>query len=309
MSQEHMNAVRDFILDPARREFTFHTGDAATFMLKVAYNDNIDFLYTQYQYKPSQPLQLGEKLEYAGFVHHPTGRIFDCGYYIRGFTDRFSSIPVDSLIEEAEAAVADAIFEIVAGRPVPITEDSEPIGARDREYYLEHLVNYEARRAFYDGVEQIEYHPQPPVEQNTKNVMHMVEDMEGFVEMRAYNFVRTQAAYINQRLWEISVAQEKLEELRRMPGLHHTTLAIANSVSSNMKTVTVFLRKEETEITVKMSTPALRNAETRYYSTYNMDAPGRREFEKTFGRSAELLPQDILRITYGKKVLYERKNA
>ena len=38
-----------------------------------------------------------------------------------------------------------------------------------------------------------------------------------------------------------------------------------------------------------------------------MDAPSRYKLVEHFGRNTEVFPEDVVKITYGRKVLYERK--
>ena len=44
-----------------------------------------------------------------------------------------------------------------------------------------------------------------------------------------------------------------------------------------------------------------------YYSPWRMDALSRYNLEERFGRNTEVYPDDVVKITYGRKVLYERK--
>ena len=42
-----------------------------------------------------------------------------------------------------------------------------------------------------------------------------------------------------------------------------------------------------------------------FYSTYDIPAQDRREFEQLFGRHASYYAEDITRITYGRNTIYE----
>ena len=43
-----------------------------------------------------------------------------------------------------------------------------------------------------------------------------------------------------------------------------------------------------------------------YYSPWRMDAPSRYKLVERFGRNTDVYPDDVVKITYGRKVLYER---
>ena len=41
------------------------------------------------------------------------------------------------------------------------------------------------------------------------------------------------------------------------------------------------------------------------YSTYDIPASDRREFERTFGRYSDYSAEDVTKITYGRNTIYE----
>ena len=80
-------------------------------------------------------------------------------------------------------------------------------------------------------------------------------------------------------------------------------MAVMNT--SGAKTVNVTVRKDGKELTFKTETGDLRRDCTGGYSHWHMIAADRRRFFECFGRNAEYRPEEILRITYGRSVLYE----
>ena len=85
----------------------------------------------------------------------------------------------------------------------------------------------------------------------------------------------------------------------------HRVKAISEAIkTSGAKTVTVTVQKNGEELSFRTGTTPLRG---RYnsYSTSHIAAADRQEFERLFGRSANYCAEDITRITYGKKTLYE----
>ena len=80
-------------------------------------------------------------------------------------------------------------------------------------------------------------------------------------------------------------------------------MAVMNT--SGAKTVNVTVRKDGKELTFKTETSDLRRDCTGGYSHWHMIAADRRRFFECFGRNAEYKPEEILRITYGRSILYE----
>ena len=69
--------------------------------------------------------------------------------------------------------------------------------------------------------------------------------------------------------------------------------------------IEVIVRKDGKELTFKTETGDLRRDCTGGYSHWHMIAADRRRFFECFGRNAEYKPEEILRITYGRSILYE----
>ena len=81
--------------------------------------------------------------------------------------------------------------------------------------------------------------------------------------------------------------------------------AISEAIkSSGAKTVTVTVQKDGEELSFRTGTTPLRG---RYnsYSTSHITAADRQEFERLFGPHTNYTAEDITRITYGKRTIYE----
>ena len=295
-----------FIKDPEKREIRFEDDGYVRILLKVAYNDCIDFLYLQEHYHASHPLRREANMEYAGFVHYPSGRVFDTCYKFFRFNEGFVGISLSTLVEECKAAIIEMLLKRIDNKPLPVTELAEET-RRDRESFLKYEVQRHARSAFFDGKEKVKYTPHIDPTCNTEDYIQMVMDMNAYAKIWADTYLLQKAKCINDRLWELGEEQKELDKLRITPGIHHMTLAIANSIDGDMKMVNLHIDKEGKKMVTKYAASHLRNADTYDYMTFHMDAPGNRQFEALYGRGARLNPNDIQSITYGKKVLYSRE--
>jgi len=82
----------------------------------------------------------------------------------------------------------------------------------------------------------------------------------------------------------------------------------AKSVDAQKLTVT--MRRGEHELTFKMDAGVLQWDCGRSYSSWRMDAQGRRDLERLFGRgNTDLKPHEIVRITYNRAAIYEATQA
>ena len=82
---------------------------------------------------------------------------------------------------------------------------------------------------------------------------------------------------------------------------------IIHSIPEKSQSVNVTICKDGKEMTFKYDARFLRRDCGRCYSTWNMPCLARGTFEDLYGRNAELYPTDITRITYGRKVIYEKE--
>ena len=71
------------------------------------------------------------------------------------------------------------------------------------------------------------------------------------------------------------------------------------------KTVNVTILKDGIEFTFKTEASDFRHDCGSYYNAWGLTAADRRRFEELFGRYAGCYPQEIVRITYTRKVLYD----
>ena len=295
-----------FIQDPKQRQLTYTDDKRITMLIKIAYNESIDFLYLQYQFSADNPLQVGKDMEYAGFIHHPTGRLFNTSYNLFHFDDSINRISLDVLKKECECEINTEVVKRVNNKPVEVTEFAEEERV-DREYFEKYGVIEQSRKAFFNGEDKAAFRSGLTLSPNTEDYIQMVMDMGMYVKVWVDAYIMRRAKYINECLWELSKVQKALDELHKTPGPHHTTLEIAYSTTKDMKMVNVHIEKDGKQMITKYPAAFLRVADTYDYATYHMDGPSERKFEELYGRSARLNPQDIQSITYGKKVLYSRE--
>lgn len=135
----------------------------------------------------------------------------------------------------------------------------------------------------------------------------ILNHFEDALNARAKAFIRKKAREINERLWQIGLLREEVARMEVTPGEHHARRTIMRSVAGqNMKTVNLEIQKGDESAILKIETSALRCMDNSYYSPWRMDAPSRYKLVERFGRNTDVYPDDVVKITYGRKVLYER---
>jgi hypothetical protein len=108
-------------------------------------------------------------------------------------------------------------------------------------------------------------------------------------------------------LWEnIAVAKEYAALAGSPRHQAHRVKAIMDAVkAADAKTVRVTIRKDSEELTFKTEAQQFRHDCGLHYWAHHIAAADRKEYERLFGRHNDYGPEDIVRIEYGRAVLYE----
>lgn len=309
ISDHSREEILCFLRDPCVREFSYREERGYTCLLiKSEYDSETDFLYLLRAYETDNPRQTGENAEYAGIYSHPLDKVFDGGYTLSRAIGPTQS--ASGLLSDFTNAVKEAVMRLVGGKPVPITEDAEPV--RDnRDYFLEYGANNEALNCFYARKVASVFEPHIHIDRlTTFDFVMAINHTSEAVEEFALEYIRKNAIVINERLWQLDIVKKRLDVLEATQGEHHIRRKIARCIDTNMmKMVGIEIEKEGKRLSCKITADTLARANDTDYSTWYLDATGRKTFENAFGRNARLLASDIMRITYGRKVLYQKNEG
>lgn len=295
----------DFLDDANQHELHFSRGRQNCLLIKSAFDAETDFLYLLEGYYENDPHKTGDNAAYAGVYSHVRREYFDIPYALRDRADESKSI--EELLSEFSHAVSARIAEMVHDAPVPVTEEAEEI-RDEREYYQKYTLPREARECFFGDAKRLHYQPHYHVsDPSTAEIASILNHFEDALNARAKAFIRKKAREINERLSQIGLLREEVARMEVTPGEHHARRTIMRSVAGqNMKTVNLEIQKGDESAILKIETSALRCMDNSYYSPWRMDAPSRYKLVERFGRNTDVYPDDVVKITYGRKVLYER---
>ena len=180
--------------------------------------------------------------------------------------------------------------------------------ARDLEDYLEDGARQEALDRFFGGSEPDgQFHSGYSLNELPEAAfMAWLQDPEGFIRTEADQHIKVnQEKFLLQFLKKDALLSEYQAIVQDPDSPLHRVKAISEAIkTSGARTVTVTVQKAGEELSFRTGTTPLRG---RYnsYSTSHIAAADRQEFERLFGRYASYTAEDITRITYGKRTLYE----
>lgn len=303
---QHQEAIQRFLRDTSAREFTFKTDkdSYSRTIMKCSVIDGADFLYmvSFYMAKPDTK----SNADCSGIYIRDLDIVIDASYSFSFFVD--VGFDRDLIESNFSGSVRERIVELVNNKLVSVTSKAKRADI-DRHEFIESYASECALSSFYKGEKERTFTTSYKVENvPVVDLVRICIQPLFMREQYAQKYVAEYANDTNNRLWENSIINERLAALRATPGVHHFRRNIALSLDPSMKTVTIVVDKDGNLIPLKIETECLQrmNGGTDY-SLYFLDAPSR-AFEALFVRKwdAKLNPSDIVTITHGKKVLYER---
>ena len=179
---------------------------------------------------------------------------------------------------------------------------------RHLQYYQEYGAKENAIQMFFDGeIPDEQFHSGYTLDELPEPAfIAYIRDPENFVQTEAEQYMKiNQEKFLLQFLENDALLTEYQALVQDTGSPYYRMKAITDAVKdSGAKTVTVSIRKDGAELTFKAAADSL-TGRRGYYSTYYLPAQDRREFERVFGRNADYNAEEIMKITYGKKTIYE----
>ena len=215
-----------------------------------------------------------------------------------------------SMIEELCGKINRRVEEIIDNdrNNLTVQEIADPWEMRDLQCCQEHRAREEAIQMIFKGeTPDGRFHSDYAMEELPEDVfMSWLQDPEGFVQSKAEQYIEiNQKRFFLQFLRNDALLAEYQTLVNNTGSPIHQMKAIADALSgSNAKRVSVTVQKGGEELTFKMKASQMKGHHT-YYSTHDILAADRCRFQQVFGRNADFRAEDVVRITYGKKTLYE----
>ena len=269
-------------------------------------SNGLDILY-MYDYMREGKIPLHREPEYQGLYKRETKELYDVGYDLNKAIEGIDIIAYGSanITEDLEGMVRMLVEEKVATyittiKDTDFTEERrESIRKRAWEIAKDkYLKDEEAGEDYECG-----YHEEHYVE----HLMDFITDKEATARMIADEHHAKYKENIPEKVVTRRYVREELEKFNNGEYKHYLAMKqIIQAIPNTCKSVNVTIEKEGAELTFKYEARLMRHDCGTHYYAFHIPAPERAKFEEMFGRHADFGPLDIKRITYGKKVLYEK---
>ena len=301
-----------WLAGPEGGAFAYQVGDSHYTILRARKNADFDYLYCQGDYKTNS-VKRRNTFEYAGIFCRRDSFVYDDQANIRALRhENLMRLGAAGMLERLEAEVRGAVELAIGGnrKKLKIGKLTTEQKLRELEYYQQYGAASEARAAFL-GSERgrvfsfaCYYEPERWTEES---LLEYILDPVGYTAREAAAYMES---HQETMLYEFLTNDALKAEYRALAGNSrhpaHRIKGIMEAVNATeAKTVRVTIRKDGTEFTFKANADDLRRDCGNHYITWYIAGADRREFERLFGRSADYGPEHILRIEYGRTVLYE----
>ena len=300
-------------LDLGHAPFTICSGEKAVVTLsRLEKGPSVDYLY---RISPAQDNSISwdNSLLFCGVYDTEHGSLYLTKDSLSAFTGgKFP--PVSEVGPSVAGEIGSRISQLVEDtitndrNNLAVQEVTDWQALRDLQYYREHGARNEALSRFFsgdapDGVFRSGYTLEELPE---AAFMAYMRDPEGFIQTEAEQYIKiNQEKFLLQFLENDALLTEYQALVQDTGSPYYRMKAITDAIKdSGAKTVTVTIQKDGAELTFKAAADSLTGRRS-YYSTYYLPAQDRREFERLFGRNADYNAEEIMRITYGKKTIYE----
>ena len=303
MEKEQSSHIMDFLRNGHQRDLLIRDGNWIQLLIRCPFDAETDFLYILSRYGDDTPFALDTNADYAGVYSHLNHKVYAASYDLRNVLDDIHIVNRSDAIKVVTDLASELIVSMVDNKPVIETDESSKPW-NDTSYFLTYERDRQAYDHFYARTKPV-FAPTVYIESVTAtDFAQIINHPEAAAQAYAEQYIRKNAKCINRRLWELPLIEQRIAELTASPGDHHVRRSIMESIGDE-KMVRLELDKDGIQMDIRIDAACLRRTSDSY-SRYCMDAPSRKAFDNAFGRSAKLLPGDIVRILHGKRVLYER---
>lgn len=285
-------------------------------IIRLPKTDQIDYLYAQTIYKSDDGLRRDGKFEYEGLFCKTTGMLYDVKDYTLRDSLRKAGYPRSKSWEEITEDICsdirtkvDAIIDNDRTKlsVTEITDEqllhqlecarSRNVANAAREAYLISGLPDSYRCSYYDK------------SMDESDVLAYIAYPKKIVTRYAEKYIKENQQKILLDFIEFDLITEAYAALIANPNdpIHAIKRIMDVMRGLNAKTVNITIRRDGAEGVFKYDADVLRHdCGTSGYSAWRLPRKEVHRFWELFGRYASLFyPQDIVKITYGKKVLYE----
>ena len=302
-----MNMTKNFFdfLNSDLKTLHIENNDRFYDFVKIAYNSRVDLLFVNYN--NYHKTTVNDTLEYCGFYDKVEEKLYDINYNLKRdilkldyYDKTYKSM--DSLLYDFNTRVREVVDDYVE-------ENKEEFYDAAKDYESD-VIEQDIYQNIIDDENEIKYKCTYS-SSDKQNVLLCFDKGEQHIFDVALGFIESYKKNIGQQLIDIDKKNEYLNLIYddSKHKIHKIKKIVDIMKTGEYVKVHVFINKNGVDFDFKYDASVLRNYWSySYLSTYNMQTSDRKEFEKLYGTREDLHYDDIYKIEYRGKTIYEDKN-
>lgn len=294
------------------KPFVIGGNNGGNLYVKVPRGDDFDYLFEDCL-EPDLNVDRQIKLKYCGIYRKSDHMIYDARGWFKTIDP---TLEADHGTLDMADDVRDTVREMIENKlrddihNLDVQTLSSPKYRSDLEYAERYAAPEKARKLFLLRQEPEDIHFECGYEflrWSDSKLLDYITDRDAFCQSEAKAYWQNhQEDMCLQFLINDLVRDELtvLNELEDSP-LHRIRGIIDAVADTSAKSVNVTVVKDGKELTFKSEAGQFRSDPGTHYSAWYIPTKDRAEFYLQFGRGADFAPEDITRITYNGKAIYE----
>lgn len=299
-----MNYKKEFFdfLKSSETQKNFKRENHNYYMVKIPYNEKIVLLYGDNLYRGE--ITFDSKLEYEGFYDKEKNELYDINYdmyNILGLECRLNSpyLSMNNLMNEINQKLNNIITDYVKTNKKEFYE-----AAKD---YVSDIKEKDIYNNFINNINLFDYESHYEID-NKKVILDYFVKGEELLYAISSEYIEKNKEKIGEILKDNDVRNKLLSDINN--NLEHKIHKRKDIVSvlkdSEYKRVNTFIFKDGKYMNFKIDTSALEHSwNSSYISQYSMDYKDREKFEQIFGSREDFNLDDIYKIEFRNKPIYE----
>ena len=275
--------------------------------IKIKYNDVSDLIYCFHRTVDGE-ITAGKYLTYQALYYKTEDKLYDVQEKLYYRLKDFCEIKLECAAEgvEFEKCVRECVEQIVARYSDGITVDDE---TRKRFERYEYKINMYAREIYLNGNDtEFLYKCMYHTYEFKKYLIKYIIDREKTIRSVAEEYHEEHKDEIRDDIIINILAKERAELYKQGENKQIEIIKkIIDSIPQGCKTVNVTTVIDGKELTFKTEASELRMDCKFGYSIRDIKSSDRKLYRNLYGKQYRYKPEDITRITFSRKTLYERE--
>lgn len=294
------------------KPFVIGGNNGGNLYVKVPRGDDFDYLFEDCL-EADLNVDRQIRLKYCGIYHKSDHMIYDARGWFKTIDPTLeAALGISDMADDIQNRVRELIESRLQDdkRNLDVQTLSTNKLRQDLQYATQYVAPEEARKMFLFHLEPEDVHFECEyafARWEDASLLSYLTDRDAFCQSQAEAYWAGQQEEMYLQFLMNDAIRDSLAELNAQEDSPlHRIREISEAVSEvSAKSVTVTVCKNGTECTFKCTADALTRDPGKHYSTWNIFARDRAQYESLFGRYQDFTPEEITQITYNGKTIYE----